>query len=58
MLQFRGKECVLDVYMQDARPIHYEFRSRMTAIEGVVLNGDSDVGGRACINDILRARRV
>lgn len=58
MLQFRGKECVLDVYMQNARPVHYEFRSRMTAVDGVVLSGDSDIGGRACIDDILRARRV
>lgn len=54
ILQFRGDECVLDVFLNNAAPVYYEFRARVVAAAGV----DDDVRERSCVNDILKSRRI
>jgi hypothetical protein len=56
MLQFRGTECILDVYMNGGRPVHYEFRARMSVSDAI--DGKDDVRAKACVKDILKSRRV
>ncbi len=59
ILQFRGNECVLDIYFNESgqSTAHYEFRPRQMAVmKGEY--GDEKVRPRACINDILKSRRV
>lgn len=55
ILQFRGTHCVLDVYLNDAKPVHYEFRARRAASAHV---GDGTIRARSCVNDILKSRRT
>ncbi len=55
MLQFRGSACVLDVFLNDGQTAHFEFRARMIAPQAA---GQDGVRARACINDILKSRRI
>lgn len=59
ILQFRGHDCVLDIYSNDGgkSTAHYEFRAREVAS----LESDgkaAKVHPRACVSDILKSRRV
>lgn len=54
ILQFRGNDCVLDVFLNNARPVHYEFRARVFAAAGV----QDNVRARVCVSDILKSRRI
>lgn len=59
ILQFRGQECVLDIYFSNDknRMDHYEFRARQMA----VLNQNSKtqkINARHCIGDIIKSRRI
>lgn len=59
ILQFRGRECVLDIYFEQggSQTMHYEFRPRQVA----VMNRDiktQKVSARHCVNDIVKSRRA
>lgn len=59
VLQFRGENCVLDLYLNSnsANPVSYEFRSRQLAGDGMVQD-QLDVRPQSCIDDILKSRRT
>lgn len=59
ILQFRGAECVLDLYLKEgsASPVHYEFRPRRRATMTTPQKAH-DVKPSDCIDDILKSRRV
>jgi hypothetical protein len=48
ILQFRGEQCVLDIFLNDTDPVHYEFRARRQDNAGIE-------AGR-CMDDILQTR--
>ncbi len=51
ILQFRGTQCVLDVFLDErSEAVHYEFRSRQQAHD--------EVRSRDCVEDIMKARRI
>lgn len=54
ILQFRGGDCVLDVFLNDGKTAHYEFRARVVAAADV----QDHVRARSCIQDILKSRRI
>lgn len=59
ILQFRGNDCVLDIFFSDhgKATTHYEFRARqMAALKGSLRA--EKVRPRDCVNDILKSRRV
>jgi hypothetical protein len=59
VLQFRGADCILDVFLKEDHPVHYEFRARLIA--GVDINKDTTgaaIRDRTCVNDILKSRRI
>jgi len=51
MMQFRGQDCVLDVYAKGGRAMHYEFRSRL-------VDGGDVTRTRNCLDDITKGRRA
>lgn len=59
ILQFRGRECVLDIYFEQGghQTTHYEFRPRQVA----AMNHDhhaQKINPRHCVNDIVKSRRA
>lgn len=54
LFQFRGSQCVLDVYATAQTTIHYEFRTRQQAGEKPA----GKIRPQQCIDDILESRRV
>lgn len=49
ILQFRGEQCILDIFLNGRDVIHYESRTRRSG-------GESQAGD--CIDDILRSRKI
>jgi hypothetical protein len=49
VMQFRGQDCVLDVYMRGGHAVHYELRPRNADDEPVLRS-------RSCVDDILKSR--
>ncbi|MGZ9097250.1 MAG: hypothetical protein ACXW30_03015 [Micavibrio sp.] len=60
ILQFRGNECVLDIYSSDGgkSTAHYEFRARELAAMEETGGKSAKIHPRACVSDILKSRRV
>ena len=59
ILQFRGHECVLDIFFEDGgdQTMHYEFRPRQIAL----MNHDAKaqkINARNCVDDIVKSRRA
>ena len=59
VLQFRGNDCILDVYIDtvSAQPKHFEFRARGVA-GGTQAIPAQNVRNRDCVDDILKSRRT
>ncbi len=59
ILQFRGNECVLDIFFKEGgdQTTHYEFRQRQMA----AFNNDikaRKMNARHCVDDIVKSRRA
>lgn len=59
VMQFRGAECVLDIYLKEGAtsPVHYEFRPRQIA-SMTSKQKAREVNPAECVSDILKSRRI
>lgn len=59
ILQFRGRECVLDIYFEQGgnQTTHYEFRPRQVAMMNHAVRAQK-ISARHCVGDIVKSRRA